>query len=73
MGYQQAERILPLILLVGEKSPTFYLFTIKYNNIMIINPNLTQFEIVVSIATAVVLIVGIANFVWEISLNHCND
>jgi hypothetical protein len=67
MKYLQIDSI------VGEKSPTFYLFTIKYNNIMIINPNLTQFEIVVSIATAVVLIVGIANFIWEISLNHCND
>lgn len=59
------------MIIVGEKSPTFYLHIIKYNTIM--NPNLTQFEIAVAIVAGAFLFVGIVNFITNITLGHYKD
>ena len=43
------------------------------NNLKIyimINPNLTQFEIALIIVLMPILIIGICNFIWNISLKH---
>lgn len=37
------------------------------------NPNLTQFEIALTIVSAAFLITGAINFIWNITLGHYKD
>ena len=59
-----------LSIITDKRIAIIILFNNNLKIYIMINPNLTQFEIALVIVLMPVLIIGICNFIWNISLKH---